>query len=259
MPETKRSVERIKSVHKAIQVLELLAKNKGGMRLVDIAKALQFSQTSTFNILATLEDAGYATQDPRTLHYKLGIGVIYLAQSIEDIYELSSRGKRLIGELASDIGETVQFAVLGQMESIITYQVKSSNYLSITVNAGDRFPLHTSASGKAFMAFAMNRDEVEKVIQERGLSRFTDKTITSREALLAELERIRTQGYAIEDEEYAEYVQGVAVPVRGRKGEFLTALTMAGLKTRTHLPDNPQLIQKMIRCAEEISADFGRR
>ena len=98
---------------------------------------------------------------------------------------------------------------------------------------------------------------VEFVLRERGLPSLTDRTIVERAALEAELERIRSRGYAIDDEESARGLRCVAAPVRDGRGEVVCALSLSSPAERLSLEEAEEASAAVIETADEISRRLG--
>jgi IclR family acetate operon transcriptional repressor len=135
-------------------------------------------------------------------------------------------------------------------------QVESQEVMRMIVRLGSRSPIHASGVGKAMLA-SMSEQRVSRILARRGLARFTDHTIDNPADLRAELEQIRLQGYALDDEEHAVGLRCVASPIFDENGQALAAISLSGPKAR--IVDNrlSELGNAIRQTAAEITLALG--
>jgi len=247
---------KISSVEKCLNILELLGKNPGGMRILDINRQLDLPQSSIHHILSTLLPREYVTQDPETKKYSLGMKVVTLARSVMDNLDLGAVSKKHLRKLHDLTGETVHLAVLRDKKVIYVEKSGASSGLSLVTYIGFSTDPHAASGGKVMLA-DLSDEEVKAMYPTGRLKKYGAKTIKTVKDLLGELHKIREQGYALDDEEYYEGVRCVAAPVRVA-GKVVAALSITGsVFTMT-----PERIQKELtglvkQTAQEISEDLG--
>ena len=130
-------------------------------------------------------------------------------------------------DLTAETGETALLTVYQAHEVVCVAKVESSHPVRLALDVGVRRPPHAGASSKALMAF-LPEEEIEDIVRSQGLPKLCVNTITDRDALNAELARIREQGYAQSVEETDLGAWGVATPIRGWDGEVIAAIGLAG-------------------------------
>ena len=166
--------------------------------IVDLAHRLGLSPSTTHRIVRALVEARLLDQDPRTERYRLGVGLAELG--LRTLQRLGVEAARpLLEELAAETGESVNLGVRHGGEVLVVLRVASAHPLRVEQPAGSRVPVHTSAMGKAILAWA--HDPAQEVDGLDELGRATTRTLTSRAALKRELQRVREVGYAVNDEE----------------------------------------------------------
>jgi DNA-binding IclR family transcriptional regulator len=129
--------------------------------------------------------------------------------------------------------------------------VESRQDLKITAPIGTTIPLFAGAVGKVFLA-SMEKEQTEKIIRSKGLTRFTENTIVDPELYYQELRRVRKMGYAIDDEEYILGVRAVASPIVGL-GQLMSAIWVVGFKASLNEKKMKALITMTRKAAEDIS------
>jgi IclR family acetate operon transcriptional repressor len=160
--------------------------------------------------------------------------------------------------LVEQCGETVNLGVIDQGEVVFISQVESQEVMRMIVRLGSRSPIHASGVGKALLA-NMPEQRVASILQHRGLARFTDYTIDNPAALRAELEQVRQQGYALDDEEHAVGLRCVAAPIFDENGQALAAISLSGPKARIVDSRLSELGNAIRQTAVEITQVLGGR
>jgi DNA-binding IclR family transcriptional regulator len=227
-PTTHRSLER------GLAVLEWLATAPQPVPLADVARGLGLHRSTAYHLLQSLASAGYVAQEEATRAYAL----------TQKLWQISGRGvpPERIGELAHpflealtrETGEGSSVAVWHHGQVRIVAKRDADGPVRVVQDVAAQRPLYCTAVGKALAAW-MTPQALDAVLDGVTFERRTAKTIVGREALLAELRRIRNAGYAIDDEEQYEGLRCVAMPVSGAEGETLATVCVVGPKHRmTH-------------------------
>jgi IclR family KDG regulon transcriptional repressor len=217
--------ERVKSADRVMAVLDLVAE-RGSMPFSEIAERLELPKSSAHALLRTMEARGYLAHDPEARAYRLGTRVWEVAQAIHEIEDLRTALTPLMDALVERTGETVQLASLDGVSAVYLGLSESPHPMKLTSRAGARLPAHTSAIGKALLA-DLDPEEAGRRLEGAVLVKLTEHTITDVEELLAELERIRRQGYALDNEEFAIGLRCVAMPIRDREGKSVAAMSVS--------------------------------
>ncbi len=246
----------VPNLERALQILELLAKNPEGMTISQIAEALGVPRNSVFRITATLLDRGYLIRDDATKAFQLSIKLLTLAYDGLSEGTLVEKAIPVMRRLRDRIGETVPLGVRTGTEGIVIAQVQGIHPFRFVFEPGRRLHLHTSAPGKALVAF-LPEDEREELIARLPMPRYNERTITDPDRYREELERVRRLGYAVDRAEETEGVHCVAACILDRFGYPLAAIWVAGPSVR--LPEKEfDSIGPIVReHAERISRSLG--
>ncbi len=161
-------------------------------------------------------------------------------------------------QLMETSGETANLAVIEAGQAVFVEQVQCRELMRMSAKLGARAPLHASGVGKAMLA-AMDPPGAAAVLGRQGLARHTPHTLATREALTAELARIRARGYAVDDEEHALGMRCVAATVFDENGEAWAALSLAGPTTRITGERLPVLGALVRETAQAMTAALGGR
>ncbi|MFE7772932.1 IclR family transcriptional regulator [Streptomyces sp. NPDC057445] len=244
----------VQSVDRAVSVLESLARH-GEAGVTEIANELGVHRSTAFRLLGVLENRGLVAQSRERGKYYLGAGVLRLAGAAAVRLDISQEGVPLCRELADELGETVNIAVLDGPAAVNIAQARGQASVTSYNWLGRRTPLHATSSGKVLLAHgpASVRDEV---LAGR-LERFTEHTVTSARTLRAQLAATAENGFATAVEELETGLNAVAAPVRGHDGAVLGALSTSGPAYRLVMERLPVLADRTAAAARELSRRLG--
>ena len=221
---TKRT-ESNQSSDKLLKIIEFMAANRLPMRLKDIADKLEISQPTMLRYLRTLSDQGYVYQDNQTGLYAMTWKICRLGNSLESNLVLRSMAGSLLSVFANTYGIGVLLAV--ERDGCLVYldlvSAPHGNVESM-LRIGKNAPMHSTGSGKILLS-AMSASKLQQVVEQHGLVRLTPNTITNTTDLLAELERIRRDGYALDNEECEIGHRCVSVPLFDYSGTVVAAIS----------------------------------
>ena len=199
----------VQSVHRTLDVLEALAGGGGRLQVAEIAAAADLPIATTHRLVRTLVERGYLRQlADRT--YALGFRLVPLGAAASLL--MGSDVDAVLRELVDELGETANVAVLSGDQAEYVAQVPSRFTMRMFTEIGRRVDLHSTGVGKALLS-QLSADEVAAIVRRRGMPRHTEHTIQTELALRAELDRIRQEQFAIDEEEQELGVRCVAVGV----------------------------------------------
>ncbi len=214
-----------RSSDKLLKIMEYMSANRLPQRLKDIADGLGMTQPTTLRYLCTLCDQGYVYQDSQSGFYAMTWKVCRLGRSLESNLVLKSMAGPLLNEFANTYNIGVLLAV--ERDGMLVYlDLAGAPYGNVDtmLRIGKDAPMHSTSSGKILLS-AMSPLQLQQVIQRHGLVRLTPKTITDKSRLEEELERIRKNGYALDNEECEIGHRCVAVPLYDYTGNVVAAIS----------------------------------
>ncbi|MEW6663355.1 MAG: IclR family transcriptional regulator [Bacillota bacterium] len=249
---------QIKSVAKALKIIDVLAEARGELALHEIANRLGLAKSTVHGLLSTLREFEYVEQSPFTGKYKLGLRLFELGSIVAQGWDVRSVTAPHIQKLVDELGETVHLVILDKGEVLYIDKRESRHSFRIVSQVGTRLPAHCTGVGKVLLA-NLSPGEVKKIVASKGLPRFTKNTITNPKDLEVELARVRNQGYAIDNEEIMEGLRCVAAPIRNHSGKVCAAISVSGPLARLEGERLDLTIQLVTQTAAEISAGLGYR
>ena len=251
--------ERVKlnqSVRKAITLLRATAEDRNA-NVSSLARTAGLPRATALRMIQTLEQEGFLLRIPGDDRVLLGPELLRLARNTDEQLLLREVSGPIIGELVAIIRETVTLSVIAPDGGLdVVHQVDAPAQLRPQSWVGQRFPLHASASGKVLLA-TYDDEQLERLLLER-LARFTPMTITSAEALRAEVERVREQRYAVAMDEEEEGLAGISTGVRGLADELLGVLSVGGPTQRLDRQRGRHAIDHLLRAARQIESALRR-
>ena len=248
--------DAVKTVKRAIDILNIHAEANGQVGVIELSKRLKTSQSTVYRILSTLVGEGYAVQNPRTEKYAVGLQGIILAGAALNQLEIRKQAISLLERLSNATGCNANLAILDGGEAMYVARIDGPKSARMYTPVGRRAPAHATALGKAMLAFLPDAD-VAQILKQRGLVACTPKTITDPAALAEELQQTRARGYAIDEEGFIEGIRCVAVPVRGESGRVEGALSISGSVFQVRPEDVERLAGLLQDAAYELSGRLG--
>ena len=199
-----------------------------GATLPEIAERFDRPKSTVHDHLQTLADTGYLVRDGR--EFRVSVRFLNLGGRARASSQLFQVAEGEIRDLAAETGEHANLLVEENGRGIFLYKVKGSQSVRLDTYEGMEVALHTTAMGKAILA-ELPSEKRDAIVDEHGLDPVTEETVTDRETLEAELERIRERGYATDDEERVEGVRCVAAPITTEDG-VVGAVSVSAPKSR---------------------------
>ena len=245
----------MQSVDRAITVLEILAR-RGEAGVSEVASEIDVHKSTAFRLLGALEGHGLVEQAEDRGKYRLGFGLIPLAGAVSDRLDVTRQGRAVCARLASEMGETINLAVLQQHWAVNVDQALGPSTVSTHNWIGRLTPLHCTSSGKILLAHVPAERRAE-LLAASGMEQLTPRTVILATTLEAELAKVRTAGYAVALEEYETGLNAVAAPVRDRSGAVVAALSVSGPAYRLDEDRLAVLTAPLARGAGEISRRMG--
>lgn len=216
----------IQSVSHALDVLEQFTSEAEELGVTELSKRLKLHKNNVFRLLATLEARGYIEQNKATENYRLGVRCLGLGQRFLLQTGLLRQAEPVLRELANSTNETAFVSVLQRDVAVVLDAVEPARTVRLVSRIGDLMPLHGTAVGKVFLAFA--DVPLAEADGDVGYPRFTAATKTDPEVLRIDLDEAMRSGYALEAGEYVDDVAAIAVPVHDYTRSVVASLCLAG-------------------------------
>lgn len=243
------------SLRKGLEVIDCFARQQT-WSLAELASALGQTKPTVFRILHTLEEFGYLAKDPVTGRYALGLRFHTLGSAAVRQEQLRWQALPPLQDLARDTGETVHVGILYDNEAICVQAVDGTRLVRMHAFVGKRTPAHASALGKMLLAHQPD-GQIDTLIANRGLPRFTRNTICDAAALHRVLRRVRAQGWALDDEEMELGLRCLGAPITDHTGRACASVAVSAPASRMDKPRIDELLPLVKATASRISRMLG--
>lgn len=211
---------------KALDILEGLSHFPSGASLAELCECTELNKSSAYRILCALTERKYVIRDDVSKTYKLSFKILSLSSAVLDSIEIKKLARTQLRTLSEISGETVHLLCRDGNEGLYIDKIDTPNTIGLKSQVGKRIPLYCTGGGKVLLAFA-DTDFRIKYLETTHLTAHTKNTITDPEILMAELEKIRKQGYALDDQEHHDNITCVSVPVFSRNGEIEASISIS--------------------------------
>jgi DNA-binding IclR family transcriptional regulator len=249
-PGTNYSIE---AVSKALAILQVfIDERKQELSLTQITSLVRLNKNAVFRLLFTLTQSGFLRRVPDNGKYQLSLKCLELGRAARLAHDLRRLSLPYLQKLWEEFGDTVNLAVLDKGEICYLEVLESPHRFKLVAHPGDRDPVHSTALGKSMMAY-LPAPEVRKILKQRGMPRFTRRTITAWRNFQKELSKIRQQRYALNDGETVEASRCVAVPIFDGGGNVVGALSVSGTAARITDDRIGLISQSLLKSSAEIS------
>lgn len=244
--------EKIKSIDKALDLLEFLSVNEQETSITEISKNLHLGLSTVHRILFTLKSRGYVIQNLITKKYRLGIRLFTLACAVQNTKRLVEITKPYLRQLSQSTNETVNLAILEGKEVIYLAKAESSEVLTTNIKVGTMLPAHCTALGKVLLAPISDSEFESLYKRDEPLSSLTSKSISSLDELKKKLKKVKKQGYAVDREEYKIGINCIGVPISGSYGT-IAAISITGPASRFTIDKMEKVKGQLMTISKEIS------
>ncbi len=255
--ESPASRYAVKAVDKALRILEILGKNSVELSLVELTRHLNIEKSTLHRLLATLDGRDFVRKDPASLRYSLGIKMLELGTAVTARSALGRTAAPLLDRLAVRYRQTINLAVLDGLEILYVAKRESPEPMRLTVEVGRRLPAHSTALGKAMLAFRPAPEVRRLLSRKRKLQRCTPHTITSPRRLLQHLEEVRRAGFAVDREELTLGMRCVAAPVLDFTGYAVAAVSITAPVALLSEERAAMLGRRLIAGVADVSRALG--
>ncbi len=252
---SKANQNRIQSVDRAFDVLDILA-SKHGLTLSEIATELNQSPATIYRVLSTLQARKIVETDPVTQVWDIGPTAFQIGYAFIRRSSVVERSRPIMRDLMVQTGETANLGIEKSDKVVFVSQVETDETIRAFFPPGTQSPMHASGIGKALLAHYSN-DRLAKLLKRHSLEQFTNKTITDPKEILHEMENIRAQGFAFDDEEKNLGMRCIASPILNSYGEAVAGISVSGPTHRMTLNRINSISTAVMNAAKTLSQSLG--
>lgn len=250
-----REVGSVRALERGLSILEALA-GEPDLSLTEVATRVNLPGSTTYRLLETLKRRRFVAHSPENGLYRVGPRAFEVGNAFVSGLRVHEAALPAMRALVAEVNETVNLAVADGRDAIYVGQVEGKQLVRMFTQIGTRTPLYCTGVGKVLLAWR-SPDEIRSLLGPGPLRAYTPNTITDPERLLAELENVRTNGFALDNEEREVGVRCVAAPVRNRNGQVVAALSLSAPASRLGDDRVRELAPRVKATAHQISTWLG--
>ena len=252
---SKDTTGTVQVLDRALDMLDLLAVHPG-LTLSEVAERMEQSPSTVHRLLHSLAARGMVESDPATQAWNIGPATFRLGSAFMRRSGIVERARPILRSLMEHTGETANLGILNGDAVLFVSQAETHETIRAFFPPGTRSPLHASGIGKALLAFG-RAEILQAYLDGPGLTRFTEKTLTTPEALTADMARIRSRGFSFDDEERTRGMRCIAAPVFDLTGEAIAGVSVSGPAHRIGHEHVKTLGAMVAAAAAELSQAMG--
>lgn len=251
----KRALQ-VPMLERGLAVLEHLAGREQGATIAELSAELGVAGASVFRITRALVMLGYLQRHPETKRFRPTRKLLAMGTPRGGDRTMAECALAPMRQLRAAVGETTQLCCLADTEMVVIEQLPATHSFKYTADLGARCPAYSCAPGKAMLAF-LPAEEREAALDRLRFKRFTPTTISTRTALVRELDAIVAEGYAVDRAEGLSGVHCVAAPILDRHGAAIAAITIAGPESRVPEATFAVIGQLVLAAARATAESFN--
>lgn len=246
------------AVERALAMLEAVAQEPEGLSNAEISRKLQIPKSSASYILRTLEKQAYLNRDVESGKYRVGLKILSLSRGALSGIDVREVALPIMRHLMEKTNLTCHLAILDGPDAVYIEKVEPQGFIRMDTWVGRRMRVHATSVGKSLVAY-ISQEKLQKILADRGMEKRTAKTITTLPRLLKELEKVRAQGYSVDDEENNMGARCVGAPIFDQSGNIEAALGLSGTINQVNPNTMPRILEALKDAARHISMQLGYR
>jgi len=250
-------MSNVQSLERALTILNKLSEYPDGIQIARLSEQVGLTKSTVHRLLATLSSMNYVVKDEETDKYKLGLQVLFLSRNLLNNSNIVTIAKPYLERLSQEVNETVHLCIEDQGEVVYIDKIESNQTIRMYSRIGSRAPMYCTGVGKILLS-DKDQDTLEKIASTIHFIPKTPNTITSKEEFLKEIERVKNQGYALDNAENEAVLMCIASPIYDHRGKIIASFSISGPNNRVTLDViNQTLVEKMKQYSIAISRNLG--
>jgi IclR family pca regulon transcriptional regulator len=252
-----RGPDFVQSLERGLAVIRAFNGDNTELTLSEVAAATGVTRAAARRFLLTLAELGYVRTEGR--YFSLTARVLELGYAYLSSLSLPEVAEPHLEALVAEVNESSSVSVLDGHDVVYVARVPTSRIMTVVISVGTRFPAYATSMGRVLIA-DLPEPQLESYLSSVQFAPLTARTVASVAALRGELARVRSQGFALVNQELEDGLRAIAAPIRDRTGRVIAALNISAHAARTSLETmRRDLLPPLLKTAARIEADyFGR-
>ena len=247
-----------RSIERAWEVLDLLSSSEDGLSLSELCRQVRLPKSTVHRILGSLESRHLVRQNPVTGTYALGFGLLKYSSSLIERLDVRNVIHPYLDSLRHELNETVHLGFLDSGYTRVVYidKLDSTKSVRMVSHVGKAVPVHCTALGKALLAQFSNTT-VSKLLADYEFTTYSPNTIADLQAFLKNLDEVRSEGFAIDNQEHDRDVSCIATLIRSPAGHSRFAISVSAPAERLDVKSFARVADVLLRTRQEIEKQVG--
>ncbi len=246
----------IQSVERALKIIELFDEQTKELKITEIGARMGLHKSTVHSLLKTLQIYGYIDQDSETSKYKLGLKLLEKGQLLLQSIDIRTIVRKHLQALSLQTGQTTHLAISDGREGVYLDKVEGEKAAIRYSRIGRRVPYHSSAVGKILIGF-MKPHEITEILDGYSFARHTPNTICDRAQFRLELEQVKTNRHAVDNQENEPGVRCAAVPLFDHSGKVSAAISISTMLSHVDDEEFKSFIELLSAEGKIISRELG--
>lgn len=252
------AVNGVQALDRAMDILDILSLEPEGLGVTQIAERAALHKSTAHRIVMALSERGYLEKSQKGSQYKIGLKMVDICSVYLNSVELKTEARPMLRDITQRTGLTSHLAILDGNQAVYIDKVEMEQYLRLYSQIGRRIPTHCSALGKCLLSGIPN-NELDVLLRNYPYTIFTEHTISNEKELRKQLEDVRRNRYAVDDQEHDIGIRCVAAPIFDYRGKVIAAISVAGPEQIFTEEKQKDFIDQIRTTAKEISIRMGHR
>ena len=252
--EEGRAPHFVQSLERGLAVIRAFDEHNAELTLSDVGRATGLTRAAARRFLLTLADLGYVRTDGR--YFTLSPRILELGYAYLSSQSLTEVAEPHLERLVAEVHESSSVSVLDGEDIVYVARVPTARIMAVSINVGTRFPAYATSMGRVLLS-RLPDDELEAYLARIELVPLSPRTLTSRDMLRVELAKVRSQGWALVDQELEEGLRSIAAPIRDRSGRTIAAVNLSAHASRMSIDEGRRrIVPALLATAARIEADL---
>lgn len=249
------SDNNVQSIDRALDIIEVLSEENQGLGVTEIAGRIGLHKSTAHRIIATMADRGYLNKTEKGT-YKIGLKLIEAVSCYINSLELQTEARPYVAQITSELGLTSHLGVLDGDQVVYIEKMDVFSNVRMYSQIGVHVHTYSCSLGKCLLS-NYSSQQVRKIMANCSFIKFTKKTLGSVDELIADLDKVRSRGWAIDDEEAEVGHRCIGAPIYDYRGDIIAAISASGpttILTEERIKPVAEYVRKQ---ALEISRSMG--
>jgi IclR family transcriptional regulator, pca regulon regulatory protein len=249
-----RAAHFVQSLDRGLAVIRAFDEHNPELTLSDVARVTGLTRAAARRFLLTLADLGYVRSDGRW--FSLSPRILELGYAYLSSLSLTEVAEPHLERLVAEVHESSSVSVLDGEDIVYVARVPTARIMTVSINVGTRFPAYATSMGRVLLS-RLPDEQLEAYLARVELVPLSPRTLTSVEMLRVELAKVRSQGWALVDQELEEGLRSIAAPIRDRGGRTIAAVNLSAHASRMSIEEGRRrLVPALLATAARIEAEL---